>query len=90
MVVAQEQLAGSAPAEALDLWIPLYSWARENADFNCRLNIYPRIVTRDADDRFRCRLRYFSKQVEPWGEYVTEEVTGDAVLRLPLREVAAA
>lgn len=72
----------------LDQWIPLYSWAQERPDFHCRLNIYPRIVTRNEHDRFRCRLRYFSRQAEPIAEYLTEEVTGDAVLRLPLKQVA--
>lgn len=73
-----------------DLWIPLYSWAHELPDFHCRLNIYPRIVTRDASDRFRCRLRFFSREPEPLGVYLTEEVSGDSVLRVPLRKVADA
>jgi hypothetical protein len=76
--------------DSLDRWIPLYSWARELPDFHCRLNIYPRIVTRNAADVFRCRLRFFSRQLEPLGEYETGEVTGDEVLRLPLRQVADA
>jgi hypothetical protein len=82
--------AQSTELEAGDLWIPLYSWARELPDFHCRLNIYPRIVTREANDRFRCRLRFYSREPEPLGEYLTEEVTGDSVLRVPLRKVADA
>lgn len=79
-----------AELDGLDRWIPLYSWARELPDFHCRLNIYPRIVTRDASEVFRCRLRFFSKHLEPLGHYETGEITGDEILRLPLRQVADA
>ncbi len=78
----------SPTREELGLWIPLYSWARESPDFHSRLNICPRIVTRDGNERFRCRLRYFHRSAEPVGEYLTEEVSGDRVLRLPLQTVA--
>ena len=90
MSVAVLNEAESPAIEPGDLWIPLYSWARELPDFHCRLNIYPRIVTRNANDRFRCRLRFFSRAPEPLGVYITEEVSGDSVLRVPLRKVADA
>jgi hypothetical protein len=90
MTAIADQRLEPQKADAFDLWIPLYSWARELPDFHCRLNIYPRIVTRTPEDRFRCKLRFYSRQPEPVGEYLTEEVSGDRVLRLPLRQVADA
>jgi len=90
MSITEKVLAERSTANELDQWIPLYSWAQERPDFHCRLNIYPRIVSRNETDRFRCRLRYFSRGAEPIGEFFTEEVTGDGVLRLPLRKAADA